>query len=274
MTGAQRSAANPLRAARTHRRRCGRHAFRVVAVLCTAHLLAAADEAADPPKPAPPVPLPQPSDAFFTRADAERMTAAAEGKLAPVYPPLARYLAGHFNLGEKEGIGIDLGSGSGALALELARRSKLHWVNADINPHFFAGVLRRADAAGLGHRVSALFADAHALPFRDGYADIVVSRGTLQFWKDQPRAFREIHRVLKPGGVAFVGRGVAPDLPVEEARKVRAGSGEGPSYDPAQTEADLRKIMEHLEIADFRILRPKPPGGEGVNYGVWVEWRK
>ena len=215
-----------------------------------------------------------PSEKDFTQADAEKMVKVAEGQLAPVYTPLADYLVTQYELADKSGIGIDLGSGPGTLIVELAKRTKLHWVNADINPHFFAGFYRKAEDAKVGHRVSAVFADAHALPFRSGYADIIVSRGTFEFWQDKVRAFGEVHRVLKPGGVAFIGRGFSPNLPVEVARKVRGGGSGGPPYDPDKTEAELSQIMSVLRITKYRILRPHPVGSEGLSYGIWIEWRK
>jgi hypothetical protein len=87
-----------------------------------------------------------------TKADAERMIRAAEGGLAPVYAPLAEEIAERLSLAEKEGVGIDLGSGPGTLILELCPRTKLQWVNADINPYFFPHFFRKAEAAGLGGR--------------------------------------------------------------------------------------------------------------------------
>ena len=98
--------------------------------------------------------------------------------LAPVYSPLAEQIVDDFELREKRGTGIDLGSGPGDLVLELCRRTKwMHWVNADIDSRVFAGFLQRAQDAGFRGRVSAMLADAHALPFHDAFAEVVVSRG-------------------------------------------------------------------------------------------------
>ncbi len=200
------------------------------------------------------------------------MIKASEGRLAPVYAPLAEQIAVDFDLSEKEGIGIDLGSGPGTLIIALCERTRLHWINADINPHFFPYFYEQAKRCGFGGRVSAVFADACALPFRDNYADIVVSRGSFQFWQDKKKAFREIYRILKPGGVAYIGRGFPRDLPVATAEKIRAGGRL--KYDVEKTADDLRRIMDVLKIEGYIVYRPKPPGGEHVNYGVWVEFHK
>lgn len=203
---------------------------------------------------------------------------AAEGALQPVYAPLAELLVERYDLAGLDGVGIDLGSGPGTLVVELSLRApRMHWIDADIDPRLFASFFRAAEAAGVAGRVSALRADACALPFRDGYADVIVSRGSFHLWDDLPAAFWEIHRVLKPGGVAWIGRGFSENLPPETARRVRAlqrARGGEPSYDLEETEGELRGALEAAGIEDFTIHRPAPPGAEGVNYGIWVEFRR
>lgn len=209
-----------------------------------------------------------------TRVAAERMIRAAEGGLAPVYAPLAEEIVERLTLADKEGVGIDLGSGPGTLILELCKRTKLHWIDADINSYFFSYFFGKAEAAGLGGRVSAMRADACALPFHDDFADVIVSRGSFQFWPDLQKGIAEVYRVLKPGGAAYIGRGLPERMPLETARELRENHGQGPKYDPDQTEQRFHKIMHALGIVDYRIVRPRRDNLQGVNYGVWLEFRK
>jgi len=210
------------------------------------------------------------------REAAQKMARASRGVLAPVYAPLARQIVEDFHLADKEGIGIDIGSGPGTLIIELCKHSRLHWVNADINPYFFAGFFESAQAAGVGHRVSAMLADAQALPFRDDYADVIVSRGSFHLWQDKPSAFREIYRVLKPGGIAYVGRGFSANLPIEVARKIRGSQAKRnfPKYDVNKTQAELHEVMKTAGFKNYRIRIPKSPQDETVLYGIWVEIHK
>ena len=190
--------------------------------------------------------LSSPSDEKYIKQNALGMIRTSRKTLAPVYAPLAEQIVSDFDIGEKDGIGIDLGSGPGTLIVELCKRTRIHWINADINPNFFPNFYRQAEKNGIGHRVSAIFADAHNLPFRDNYADIIVSRGSYHFWEDKVQAFGEIYRVLKPGAVAYIGRGFSRNLPVETAKKIRAKQGKKMQYDVRNKANELYNIMNEL----------------------------
>jgi len=198
--------------------------------------------------------------------------------LSPVYVPLADYLTERFALEDQSGIGIDLGSGRGDLIIELAKRSpRMHWINADINTKVFAGFFNKAASAGVSERVSAQLADAKSLPYRSNYADIIVSRGSFPFWGGVEAGLNEVNRVLKPGCSAYIGRGFSENLPVDIARSIRQRQKQNrhwPNYDVDQTATELADIMKRMGNKNYTIHRPKPAGSQGVNYGIWLEWRK
>lgn len=56
--------------------------------------------------------------------------------------------------------------------------------------------------------------DVQQLPFRDGEFDVVVASHVLQYPEDDGQALREIARVLRPGGIAFL------PVPLVHARTV------------------------------------------------------
>ncbi len=203
----------------------------------------------------------------------------SSSSLAPVYAPLAEQIVADFGLAEKNGVGIDLGGGNGTLVVELAKRtSGMHWILADIDPRHFSYTAHLAAAEGVGSRIGMITADANMLPFRGNYADIIVSRGSFQFWGDLFVPFAEINRVLKPGGIAYIGRGLPRNLPVETARDIRFGKngsgGSNPKYDVDETAVSFEHTMKKLGIIRYTIHRPSPPGSEGINYGIWLEWHK
>lgn len=68
-------------------------------------------------------------------------------------------------------------------------------------------VARRAHRnAGAEHfDISILRADIRELPFPDNVFDVVYTMGTIEHIDEYPQALREIHRVLRSGGVAIIG---------------------------------------------------------------------
>ncbi len=52
--------------------------------------------------------------------------------------------------------------------------------------------------------------DAERLPFRDAAFDACLSAGSVEYWPSPMAALREMHRVLRPGGVALVGGPTRP----------------------------------------------------------------
>ncbi|MBN1291864.1 MAG: methyltransferase domain-containing protein [Candidatus Latescibacteria bacterium] len=209
---------------------------------------------------------------------AERYNRTASTTHAPLYEPLAEQIFTDYGLADFTGTGIDLGGGPGHLAVELAKKTPgMHWINADINPYFFHYTRKMAADADVEQRINTLEADAQNLPLNNETADIVVSRGSFHLWNDKPKSFSEIYRVLKPGGVALIGRGFSENLPVEVARQIRkqqSRGGGGLNYDVTETAEEFEAIMKALNIDKYRIIIPQPAGSEDVSYGVWVEFYK
>ena len=62
----------------------------------------------------------------------------------------------------------------------------------------------KARLAALGLSSTLALGDAENLPFADNTFDIVYAWGSLHHTPDTPRAFREVARVLRPGGIARI----------------------------------------------------------------------
>jgi ubiquinone/menaquinone biosynthesis C-methylase UbiE len=135
---------------------------------------------------------------------AEAFAWVAEHRVKHTYPLTAARMLAELG-GIREGVCIDIGCGPGHLDVELARRSDFTLIGLDIDPDMKPLFEKRVRAAGLADRVSFVVGDAQDLPFPDDYADAIVSRGTLVFIPDIAKCLREVARVLKPTGVAFLG---------------------------------------------------------------------
>lgn len=136
---------------------------------------------------------------------AEKYDKLTREVIAPVFPEIADQFIE--TSGIHEGLCLDLGCGNGYLGLALAEKSTLDVYLIDIDAEMLAVAERNLNDRNLGSRVKVLLADVHKMPFESNFADIIVSRGSVFFWQDQPKAFCEIYRVLAPGGKAFIGGG-------------------------------------------------------------------
>ena len=95
---------------------------------------------------------------------------------------------------------LDLASGTGEPAISLATRvgSEGHVTALDLSSDLLQIATERAQQRGLND-FSTQQADAQQLPFADQSFDLVTSRFGVMFFQDCEKAFREVHRVLKPG---------------------------------------------------------------------------
>ena len=95
---------------------------------------------------------------------------------------------------------LDLGTGTGALALAFAERGN-RVVGLDPSPEMLEQAKRRAEARGLALEFQQRGAEATDMP--DAAFD-AVSAATCWHWFDRPRAAEECARVLKPGGLLLI----------------------------------------------------------------------
>ncbi|MEW6154493.1 MAG: class I SAM-dependent methyltransferase [Actinomycetota bacterium] len=98
-------------------------------------------------------------------------------------------------------IAIDVGCGPGNLLAALAQRARIS-VGVDISD--VSVRLARSVAEASADRVRVVQGNALGLPFRSACADIVVATGCLHHTGDAWAAFREVTRLLRPGGRGIV----------------------------------------------------------------------
>jgi ubiquinone/menaquinone biosynthesis C-methylase UbiE len=100
---------------------------------------------------------------------------------------------------------LEIGGGPGLLAERICRLAPgVTVTGADIDPAMVERADARARKMGLADRASFEVADVTLLPYADGRFDLVVSTLSMHHWADRATALSEIHRVLRPGGRAFV----------------------------------------------------------------------
>ena len=114
---------------------------------------------------------------------------------------------------------VDVGSGAGADCLVAARAvgPTGRVIGVDMTPEMLARAQVSAEEAGADN-VEFLEGFAEALPVPDGWADVVISNGVINLVPDKVAAYREIARVLKPGGRVQVAD-ICVERPVSEGAK-------------------------------------------------------
>ncbi len=126
-----------------------------------------------------------------------------DGNLAPGGPAdLADMLDGIDTTGKSI---LDIGSGLGAIAVDLVRtHGAATVVGVDVEPHLVEHSRERASKANLSHAVSFETVRPGPLPFEDETFDVVVTKDAIVHIPDKARFYKDVRRVLKPGG-AFAG---------------------------------------------------------------------
>ncbi len=191
-------------------------------------------------------------------------------ELMPVYPLIAQQILDDYQIAT--GKCIDIGTGHGFLGIELAKITELEMYFVDLDPEALEIARKNAAANELKRPLHFVGADVCSLPFEDNFADLVISRGSLWFWKGQVEGLQEIYRVLKTGGIAFVGGGLGRYTPATMRERLK---GKRRQELKAKGEkgfikgAELEEVVRKTGISHYRLLADV----EGEP-GHWVEIKK
>lgn len=109
---------------------------------------------------------------------------------------------------------LDVGCGGGHASFTAA--TAVGQVTAyDLSSDMLGVVAAAAKEKGLSN-ICTQQGYAESLPFADETFDMVISRYSAHHWQDVGQALREIKRVLKPGGTAFLMDVMSPGEPVRD----------------------------------------------------------
>jgi len=108
--------------------------------------------------------------------------------------------------GIKGGTVLDIGTGSGLLAIELGKVKGCHFniIAIDISPNMIRKAIENARRAGVEDRIKFLVSTAAALPFPDNSFDLVMSYASLHHWREPVTVFNEVERVVKETGSLII----------------------------------------------------------------------
>lgn len=147
---------------------------------------------------------------------------------------------------------LDLGSGAG-IDLILAAQAVGPTgavIGIDVSPEMIARAKSNVASAGYDN-VTVLLGEIEHLPLTDASIDWVVSNCVINLSPDKPKVFREIARVMRPGGKILVSDIIAHDLPdwVLDNSDLYAACVSG-----ALTETDYLDAAHSAGLEDVRIV--------------------
>ncbi|MEG1537028.1 MAG: class I SAM-dependent methyltransferase [Clostridiales bacterium] len=193
----------------------------------------------------------------------------AENIYAPIYPVIAEMILRR--TGVNQGSLLDIGCGGGHLAFALLAKGDFQAVLADIREDALRIAIDRGQRAGWAEKFSVSCQDVQNMDFADNHFDLIVSRGSMPFWTDQPRAFREIYRVLAPGGQAYIGGGMG-------SKQLRAQILDKMDTDSKSCFEHIKKIslsLTNQQYYDlFAQLTPRFEIIENDGEGRWLHFGK
>lgn len=150
-----------------------------------------------------------------------------------VYFGLLRHWLPRYLAGARVERALDLGCGMGGFLAGLAELAE-HTYPADISRESLAHCRTR----GFGRGV---VVDGYSLPYADQSFDLVCLFDTVEHVPDDLRAMREVHRVLRPGGVVFLSVPAFPFLYSNNDRIAR--------HERRYTRASMRLLLERAGFA-------------------------
>lgn len=118
-----------------------------------------------------------------------------------IHRGIAQEVAGQIQSGKI----LDIGTGPGYVPFEIARiNSSLEIIGVDLSPKMVVIAEKNAKEKGLSGQVRFQLADAARLPCEDETFDFVMSSLSWHHWAHPRESFKEIYRVLKKTGQAFI----------------------------------------------------------------------
>lgn len=139
-------------------------------------------------------------------AEAEAVAQYDKGARLYMLPEYRYFVWKILRRGIKGGRVLDIGTGSGRLAIELAkaRGGNFEIIGLDVSENMLKIAQENTRQAEVTDKIKFVLANADALPFPDGSFDLVISYASLHHWFRPAAVFNEAQRVVKKGGTVII----------------------------------------------------------------------
>jgi len=200
------------------------------------------------------------------QGEAREFNEIAKNIFYPIYPVIAQQILEN---GISEGICLDVGSGPGHLGLAIARQTQMQVCLFDVSPEALMIAAQNIQDEALEGRVYTKQGNVEDIPYPDESFNLVTSRGSLFFWEDKVTGINEIFRVLKPGGMAYIGGGFGNQklrktvdekmLAIDDQWLIKAATR-------MNSEENYSELMLRTKVDEFKIKDDEA--------GLWISFQK
>jgi len=148
---------------------------------------------------------------------------------------------------------LDLGSGPGGPLAFVVGMVRCHGIGVDLSEEAIAAARARAEAMGLDELITLQVADLNLpLPFPHRSMDAVMSLDVILHLHDRASLFRDVARLLAPGGrFVFTDAGVISGLVSDTEIRLRSSYGSAQFVPPGCNEQLLEQagfeLIEHVD---------------------------
>lgn len=144
---------------------------------------------------------------------------------------------------------LDLGTGTAQIPIEISRRrNDLRITAIDLAAHMLQVAQRNVIRAGLTPQIKLEQVDAKGLPYAAAEFDAVISNSIIHHIPEPRSAFREMVRVLRPGGGLFVRDLLRPQNAVAVEQIVSAYAGEANDHQRQMFQDSLHAALSLDEV--------------------------
>jgi ubiquinone/menaquinone biosynthesis C-methylase UbiE len=124
-------------------------------------------------------------------------------KMNAGHAAISRWGLSHLSLAKDARV-LDVGCGGGANVRRLLGMCPDGFVEGLDYSERSVKASRGKNASEIGKRCDIRLGSVSAMPYDDGAFDAVVAFETVYFWPDAAKDFREVRRVLRPGGTFLI----------------------------------------------------------------------
>ncbi len=120
---------------------------------------------------------------------------------------------------------LDIATGTGDLAINIARTSARQIVGLDISEGMLAVGRKKIAAENLDHKIQMIQGDSEEISFENNVFDAITVAFGVRNFENLEKGLSEIYRVLKPGGIFVVLETSVPSkTPYKQGYKFYTGS--------------------------------------------------